>query len=475
MTRHPLALRLVLVFLALAPDADACTIGVFSPSVTSDHRSILWKNRDNDCPDQEMAYCAGPRFRFVTVIDVGDTKEAWAGVNEAGFAIVDANSLNLPGGADEDDDGQIMFAALGSCSTVEDFAQMLDSLNTAGRSTPVNFCAMDSTGAASIFEASDTFYARFDIADETLGFMVRANYSLSGGVFNRLGRNRFRRAMQLGINALAGDSINARFIIQRLARDLGQVGFYPYPLPFDSAVGDLPHGYLSTDSTICRFRTRSVQVIVGPQPGGSQRQAVLWTMLGPGEVALPIPVWVVAESMPELLNGPSRSALCDKALSIHECLHPDQGHIRAINSFRLAEMYDSFAPVESAIFAMVESCESVWGLAGPDPAQACSVTAAACRMVMKAYLRFEHYTHWSAAPTEPAPSDSDPQIMAGGSPVSAAPASIRVPVFDALGRRVAYAVVALDKPAEPPAGLRSGTYFMALAPGTRPVRLNVIH
>src|SRR5512136_1720451 len=95
MTRHPLALQLVLVFLALAPTADACTIGVFSAAATSDHRPILWKNRDNDCPDQEMAYYAGPRFRFVTNIDVGNTKEAWAGVNEAGFAIVDANSLNL--------------------------------------------------------------------------------------------------------------------------------------------------------------------------------------------------------------------------------------------------------------------------------------------------------------------------------------------------------------------------------------------
>jgi hypothetical protein len=458
----------------------ACTLGAFGPSATSDGRTILWKNRDNDCPDQEMAYHTGPRFRFVTDINTGDTSNAWAGINEAGFAIIDANSFNLGGDDVDDDDGTIMFAALGTCATVDDFARMMDSLNRVGRISPENYGVFDSTGMTSIFEAGDTFYTRFNADDDTLGLLLRANYSMSGGSANQLGRNRWRRAMQLTVPARRADSIDARFIIQTLARDLGQVGFDPYPLPFEDSLGNLPRGFLPTDSTICRYRTRSVQVIVGPRPGAAPGQAMMWILLGPAEVALPIPVWVIADSMPEPLNGPDHAALCDKALSVHECLHPDLSHINAVNTFRLSEMYDSFAPVQSAIFALVDSCESVWGPNGPDPAQACSVTTTACRMVMQAYRSFEHYTHWGATPKAPGPSGPNPTAQSADrvaiSPAVSSKAE-RAWVFDAAGRRVAQARIKPDGAVTTPTpiGLRSGAYFLVFPPGTdlKPVRFTL--
>src|SRR5512141_2918585 len=82
LTGHAALCILSTTLLLCAPDAVACTIGVFGSSVTSDGRPILWKNRDNDCPDQAIAIFSGPSFRFVTNIDIGNKKEAWAGVNE---------------------------------------------------------------------------------------------------------------------------------------------------------------------------------------------------------------------------------------------------------------------------------------------------------------------------------------------------------------------------------------------------------
>jgi len=476
--RPPILARLVLSSLLATSAVIACTIGAFGPSATSDGRTVLWKNRDNDCPDQKMAYYTGPRFRFVTDINAADTNNAWAGINEAGFAIIDANSLNLGGSDADDDDGTIMFAALGACATVDDFARMMDSLNRVGRVTPVNYGVFDSTGMASIFEAGDTFYTRFDAGDDTLGLLLRANYSMSGDSANQLGRNRWRRAMQLCVRARRANRLDTRFVIRTLARDLGQVGFNPYPLPFKDSLGNLPRGFLPTDSTICRYRTRSVQVIAGPRPGASLGQAMMWILLGPAEVALPIPVWVIADSMPEPLNGPDHSTLCDKALSVHECLHPDPRCINAVNTYRLSEMYDTFAPVQSAIFALVDSCESVWGLNGPDPAQACSVTTTACHMVMHAYRRFEYYTHWGPTPEAPGPSGPNPTAQSAGRVVLDPAASSRAErawVFDAAGRRVAQTRIKPDGTLSPPIGLRSGAYFLVFPPGTslRPVRFTL--
>jgi hypothetical protein len=255
------------------------------------------------------------------------------------------------------------------------------------------------------------------------------------------------------------DSIDDRFIVEKLARDLGQTSFNPYPLPFEDSLPSLLFGYLSTDSTICRYRTRSAEVVVGPLPGASVNSMKMWVMLGPGEVALPVPVWVCAESVPELLNGSRRAELCDKALSIHECLHDWPGHSYAINSFRLAEMYDSFAPVESTVFAVVESCESAWGPAGPDPAQACSVTAVVSRMVMGTYRTFEHYTHWGPVPKPEKPGSSDTQSGVGATTRRDARSAT---VFDAVGRVVRGP------------NLRPGAYFVISRDGVEPARITVI-
>jgi hypothetical protein len=378
---------MLLAVLAVRP-AAGCTIGVFGPGTTVDHRPILWKNRDVNNPDQEMGFFQGPRFRFVANVYAGETLDVWAGINEVGFGIMNSNSYNLSGDGDGADDGNIMRLALGRCATVDDFARLLDSLNVVGRETPANYGVFDSTGKAAIFEASNTFYHRFDADQDTLGFLLRANFSMAGGPSRLLGKNRFERAMQLCSTRLRQGGFSVEFIVQVLSRDLGQVGFNPYPLPFYSQLVPLPAGYLPIDTTIARATTRSVEIIVGPAPAACVGTGMMWVLLGSPLATLPVPLWVSSGKVPVELNGENTAIICDEAKKLFNWLCPDPDFPKAVNTFRLARWLEHIAPLEDSIFRAVADSERVWGPAGPDAQSAAALTAAVCQQIVRSYQEF---------------------------------------------------------------------------------------
>jgi hypothetical protein len=228
-----LSATLLFAFLSsfLTP-SSACTVGVFGPSATTDGRPILWKNRDVDNDNQEVAFRQGPRFAYVTnVYGSEDTIGAWAGINAAGFAIMNSNSYNLSGLTDAADDGDIMALALGTCATVDELKAILDSTNVVGRTQPANFGCFDSTGRTVFFEASNTFYTIYEASADPYGYLLRANYSMSGDSVRLRGKNRYDRAMQVTLPEWQRSGISVPFLVSVLCRDMGQVGFDPYPSP----------------------------------------------------------------------------------------------------------------------------------------------------------------------------------------------------------------------------------------------------
>ncbi len=372
----------------------ACTIGVFGSGVTVDNRPILWKNRDVNNPDQEVGWFAGSRYRFIANVYAGETMDVWAGINEAGFGIMNSNSYNLSG-LTSADDGKIMRLALERCGTVDDFVQLMDSLNIVGRETPSNFGVFDLLGNAAVFEASNTFYKRYDCRDESLGFILRANYSMSGGANRLSGKNRFERAMQLCTVELAQGPISVEFIVRTLCRDLGQVGFDPYPLPFLGQVEPLPFGYLPFDTTISRATTRSVEIMVGPRAGAAPKTGMMWILLGSPLASIPIPLWVVGGEVPEELNGTKTALICEEAKRVLNWLCPLRDYPKAINTFRLSQWLSYIAPIESTIFQLVAEQEKIWGDSGPDSVEARRLTGEICELVVKTYNDF-----WNRLKTE---------------------------------------------------------------------------
>lgn len=378
-----------LISLILPAGARACTIGAFSPLSTRTGAPILWKNRDVDNPDQEMRFFADGRFRFIANVYAGESANVWAGINEVGFGIMNSNSYNLSGKKRKAaDDGNVMHLALANCASLEDFTRLMDSLNVVGRTTPANYGVFDSTGATAIFEASNTYYKVCDAAFDSHNFTLRANYSFSGDSLRLRGRNRWLRAMQLSIPARRNNAITPEWVVQTLCRDLGQVGFNPYPLPFPGRYGTLEPGYLPTESTISRHTTRSVEIMVGRQLGCPVGSSMMWVLLGSPDVALPVPLWVAAGKVPTALDGPVRSAICDEAARVHSYIHSDPKHPAAVNTRALAHVQNFFAPVESTIFAIVESAATSWLDRSPLPEQASALSDTVCEMVLSAYVRF---------------------------------------------------------------------------------------
>jgi len=463
---------LALAAVLLASAAHACTVAVFGPAATRDGRPILWKNRDVDNADQEARYFSGGRYRFVANVYAGETEKVWAGINEAGFAIMNSDAHNMRGR--DGDDGLTMTVALSSCATVEDFARLMDSINLIGRSVTANFGVFDSTGMTSVFEAANTFYVRYDAADDSLGLIVRANYAMAGDSTRQLGKERFARAMQLVVPAFRDNRITPEFVVQELARDVGAVDFDPYPLPFEGIHGDLPFGYVPITGTICRTSTRSVEIMVGRRPGEPVSTGMMWIMLGAPDVALPVPLWVQGGPVPGALNGPERSPICDEAISLRQYVLSSPEHRSAANTFCMAAVERCFAGTESGIFELVRRREDEWAGTGPDSAQAAAVSGQACDAVLAAYEEFWRQSDQSGiAPAEsglvPVPSLTRRHLdirLPGG--------STRAQVYDAQGRLVASV-------SSPCAGglvrwnaerLRSGSYFVVFPdePANRPAQ-----
>ncbi len=458
---------------AAVPDARACTVAAFGPSSTSDGRPILWKNRDVDNADQEMLWFNGGRFRFVANAYADETDKAWAGINEAGFAIMNSDSYNI--GGKDGDDGAVMKLALENCATVDEFALLLDSLNTIGREVESNFGVFDSTGMTSIFEAANTWYVRYDACDDSLGLLVRANYSMCGDTNRLTGKERYDRAMQLIGRRLAADSgISTEFIIRVLARDIGAVGFDPYPLPFEGVYENLPYGHLPANKTICRTATRSVEIMVGPKPSEPAGTGMMWAILGGPDVGLPVPLWVQGGPVPEPLNGPARSRICDEAKTLREFIFPSPEHPNAVNTFLMCGVGRLLAPAESAIFELTTQHEAEWGRTGPDSTQARVFSEEMCWKVLTAYGGF---WAWFDRKRRTALPDSGwatvPTLTRNQLHIRLPPNSRRVQIVDVQGRTVATissargAVIHWDA-----ADLPVGGYFIRLPdqPAIRPSR-----
>ncbi len=372
---------LLILFLLFPVFSSACTIGAFGPSSTWDGRPILWKNRDVKNELQAMLYSSRGRYRFIANVYAGETLDVWAGINEAGFAIMNSNSYNIGGktSADaRDDDGLVMRLALENCATVDDFARLLDSLNRIGRETPANYGVFDATGRTAIFEAANTYYRRYDADQESLDMLIRANYSYHGNPARQTGKARHDRAWQLAAPVARKQGISPEFVATVLAPDMGTPDFDPYPLPFRNNCGDLPYGYIPSDTTICRTTTRSVQILVGNKPGQDPAGGMMFILLGPPETSLPIPLWVAAEEVPLALTGKERSRICDEAIALRGYVRSDPNYPTATNTFALYRLRQMLDPVAYSIFAQVHHYAETWA-AGPSKEQARAISEAACR------------------------------------------------------------------------------------------------
>ena len=367
----------ILLILIVCGSIYSCTIAVVGESVAG--RPILWKNRDVNNPHQAVRYFDSEPLAFVANIYEGESDRAWSGINEAGFGIVNTDTYNQGiCGVSGDDDGVVMFNALGNFITVGDFQTFLDSTNLTIRRTTHCYGVFDSTGAATIFEAGRNYYVRYDANDNPCGYLVRTNYADSGEDTNFVGEDRRIRAESVLEEAV---SIEPGLFLYNLARDLFTEELDPYPLPFEGSFGSYPAGIIESHHTINRYYTSSACVLIGGN--GEGFPPTMWQFLGQPAVSIPVPIWVNSGEVSPPLGGSGESPLCDMAIEFKSLIYTGT---YTVDSYMLDEILDRFQPTEMEIWARVDAFLGPGSVSVPDLDSLGSFQEELIDIVMSKYL-----------------------------------------------------------------------------------------
>jgi hypothetical protein len=383
----PVALfALLLPGLAPAQSGEECTIGVASGRATADGRPLLWKNRDTGSwtSNNTVRLIEGEGRPFLALVVGNDV--AWAGVNDAGFAIVNAQSDDLTGPKnDGPGNGTFLRRALGECADIAEFRALLERTEAGGRMTHTSYGVIDAKGGAAIFETGHYDHREYDAAnaDETPdGWIVRANFAFSGDGVRGGGHERFCRARDLWHHADADGGLDHRMILRVHARDLADPQGVPFRLPVAQGDETLPPFSIETRTTINRHTTAACNVFRGVRPGEDPRLTTMWSILGEPICSIAVPAWIAAGAPPKELAGPKSSAIRDAALDLKGLLYTSlfrDGSARRYLDTRpvlmvLADLY----PVEDEVFRRAEEALVAARAGGPGAlAQAEAALAAA--------------------------------------------------------------------------------------------------
>lgn len=306
--------RLAAVTIAVAGIAVSvwgCTSALVGVERGAGGRWLLWKHRDSGHTENYVRCFAATdsTMAYVALFNAADTaaREAWIGFNEAGFAVMNTASYNIPAPAKRwaDREGLVMTEALRHCRTIGDFHRILaESGKPLG--VQANFGAFDADGNGAYFETSDRGVTVFPI--DSTGILTRTNYSLSGGPRKRLGLSRHKAENHLLDSILLTDrpwattgEVAAEDLIETLSRS-----FYLPEKGIDLLDGTKTYWPDAGDVIPRRSSCASV-VVEGPLPGENPAETmIMWTAIGFPALSVVEPVRI--DSVPESLQYPSAAA-----------------------------------------------------------------------------------------------------------------------------------------------------------------------
>ena len=341
---------------------EGCTIGVACGKATADGRPLLWGNddevgRDND----EVVYLRDGRFKYLGVV-VANSEYFRAGVNEFGFCMVSSLAFNLKGKSENYFD--IMRLALQQCITAEDFENLLKQTNVSGRMTADNFGVIDAFGGAAIFETGNFSYTRFDATDPKVapqGYIVRANFALTGRTGEDVGRARYDRANQLCRQAVENNRLDYRYVLRKVCRDFSGAEKVSYSWPEMDVTEKSDLEVLDTENLISNHLTNSVALFHGVGPDENPSFTTFWAILGQPILSVAVPCWVIAESTAPELDGEKSSPLCTTANDLYMANYVVNDKRKfLLNPEMLPSISAITYPAEDRIFDQTDSAMTQW-------------------------------------------------------------------------------------------------------------------
>ncbi len=269
---------IILIFLVTSINIFACTSAIVSGKATANGRPLLWKHRDTGAEQNFVAKIEAKdgKHGFVALFNGGDSllTEAWMGMNDAGFAIMNTASYNLmPDTATiKDREGIVMKMALETCVTLQDFEQLLKSLPKP-MGVQANFGVLDAEGNGAYYETDDFNFKRYLVNDTEEGYIIRTNYSHSGDPETGFGYIREATAEYLTAEAAANHSFTPELFTENISRS-----FYHSLLKRDAmACGDT---WAVDQDYIPRYISTASIVIEGMLTDETPQAMTMWTMIG---------------------------------------------------------------------------------------------------------------------------------------------------------------------------------------------------
>lgn len=293
----------------------ACTSAIVGSGASASGRMLLWKHRDTGTEHSFVARVEprGDALGYVALYNGGDSllREAWAGVNSAGFGIINTASYNLaPDTARvRDREGLVMAEALRSCRRVADFDSLLSRLERP-MGVQANFGVADREGRAAWFETHDHGFTRYDLPSRD-SVVVRTNYSHSGEVGDGFGYIREATARQL-----LAPMAERREVSPTSIMDSVSCSFYHSLLGYDPVDSDTTATWLVDQDFIPRYSSGACVVIELPTPDEAPSSGVMWTALGYAPAAVMRRASLDSIDPGLLPQGLLwRSPLCDEAVA----------------------------------------------------------------------------------------------------------------------------------------------------------------
>ena len=350
-SRTVLVLIVISSFIFQTQMGLCCTVAVISGKATPDGRPLLWKNRDAMPYEQRVVHFKGEKYNYIGIVDDTDKEyvNVFAGMNSAGFCIMNSASFNLneefkqdPEGASKrkwDEECIFLKRALEICATVDDFEQLLN--DTAGdRGTDANYGVIDAAGGAAMFEVEVNRHHKFDANDQHVapeGYIIRSNYSFCGTSNAGSGYGRFDRTHKL-FHQVAGGGIDRDWLLMTCSRDMvnDTTGIDPLAGPLPAHSRDRRMFFMN--DSLARFPAISTAVFQGVRPGEDPAATIMWTRLGHPLCSVSLPLWVNAGENINLCGSNDDAApMIRFSLALYDKIYPFKARERL--------MYMDLAPL----------------------------------------------------------------------------------------------------------------------------------
>lgn len=275
MKKLNIAILLFAFLIATVAPVQACTSMLVSSSFSGTGRPLMWKHRDTGAEDNfiERVAPTDSTIGFVALYNGGDSllTDAWMGMNDRGFAIMNTASYNLaPDTTDyKDREGIVMSKALSSCTSVSDFERLLSVLPRP-MGVQANFGVMDASGDMAYFETHDHGFKRYDVADSLI---VRTNFSVSGNETDGMGYIRYQNVYDILSPEISSRQITPECLTEKVSRS------FWHSLIGKDFENDSCRWVVDRDFIPRRISSASI-VIEGVNPGESLEDMTMWTVIG---------------------------------------------------------------------------------------------------------------------------------------------------------------------------------------------------